>query len=171
MHGKGTFYRPAPRRRRPVPDRRARPASRTSARTPDLVTPKLAALHLYQLAIPAPAPPAGSFDAAAAARGKALFDGKAACATLPRAAALHRAGLEHAHARGDRHRRLPGEPLAGPALPDDARCAGLWTHQKGGFYHDGRFATLPTWSSTTTASWLGLSDGEKNELVEYLKSL
>ena len=48
---------------------------------PDLVTPKLAALHFYQLSIPAPEPPKESYNAAAAARGKALFEGKAKCAT------------------------------------------------------------------------------------------
>jgi mono/diheme cytochrome c family protein len=48
---------------------------------PDLVTSKLAALHFYQLAIPAPKPPAGSFNAQAAERGKAVFEGKANCAT------------------------------------------------------------------------------------------
>jgi hypothetical protein len=46
----------------------------------DLISPKLADLHLYQLALPPPPPPAGSFDAAAAERGKALFTGKARCA-------------------------------------------------------------------------------------------
>ena len=47
---------------------------------PDLITPKLPALHFYQLAMPAPTPPRGSFDAAAAARGARLFAGKATCA-------------------------------------------------------------------------------------------
>ena len=47
----------------------------------DLISSKLAALHFCQLAIPAPAPPAGSFDPAAAGRGQALFTGKAQCAT------------------------------------------------------------------------------------------
>ena len=47
----------------------------------DLITSKLAALQFYQLAIPAPAPPAERFDHAAAARGKGLFNGKARCAT------------------------------------------------------------------------------------------
>src|SRR5438128_3397855 len=46
----------------------------------DMVTAKLAALHYYQLSIPAPRPPTGSFDSAAAARGEALFKGKATCA-------------------------------------------------------------------------------------------
>jgi hypothetical protein len=53
-----------------------------------------------------------------------------------------------------------------------APLAGLWTHQKGGFYHDGRFATLPAvidhYDSTLR---LGLTAQEKGELVEYLKSL
>src|SRR5687767_547848 len=48
---------------------------------PDLVTPKLPALREYQLSLAAPAPPAGSFDAAAAARGAAVFNGRARCAT------------------------------------------------------------------------------------------
>jgi len=43
--------------------------------TSDLITPKLAALQFYQLGIPAPKPPKGSFDEDAAARGKELFDG------------------------------------------------------------------------------------------------
>lgn len=49
--------------------------------TPDLITSKLATLQFYQRAIPAPAPPSGSFDAAAAERGKQLFHGAARCFT------------------------------------------------------------------------------------------
>jgi hypothetical protein len=49
--------------------------------TPDLVTPKLPALLEYQLSLPAPPPPAGSFDRAAATRGQALFNGAARCGT------------------------------------------------------------------------------------------
>jgi len=51
------------------------------ANATDAVTPKLAALHFFQLALEPPAPPAGSFDDAAAARGKTLFEGTARCAT------------------------------------------------------------------------------------------
>ncbi|MGE5413416.1 MAG: hypothetical protein ACM3NW_04510, partial [Syntrophomonadaceae bacterium] len=47
----------------------------------DRITPKLPALQFYQLSIAAPTPPAGSFDAAAAARGDVLFSGKAKCNT------------------------------------------------------------------------------------------
>ena len=49
--------------------------------TPDLVTPKLAALRQYQESLRRPAPPAGSFDRAAARRGSAVFSGTARCAT------------------------------------------------------------------------------------------
>ena len=49
---------------------------------------------------------------------------------------------------------------------------GLWTHTKGGFYHDGRFATLAVVvEHYNTALGLGLNDGQKRDLVEYLKSL
>ena len=49
---------------------------------------------------------------------------------------------------------------------------GLWAHQKGGFYHDGRFATLPEVIEHYNRNFrLGLTDQEKVELTEYLKSL
>ena len=48
-----------------------------------------------------------------------------------------------------------------------APLEGLWTHTKGGFYHDGRFATLAdvvdhydgssTWSSPRRRSWISSS--------------
>src|SRR5262249_29482698 len=79
MHGSGTFYDPrlADAAKFPV----AQLAGFANVRNqPDSITPKLAALHFYQLAIPAPKPPVGSFDPAAAAAGQKLFVGKAACA-------------------------------------------------------------------------------------------
>jgi cytochrome c peroxidase len=49
---------------------------------------------------------------------------------------------------------------------------GLWTHTKGGFFHDGRFATLrAVVNHYDRVFTLGLSDAEKRDLVEYLKSL
>jgi hypothetical protein len=49
---------------------------------------------------------------------------------------------------------------------------GLWTHTTGGFYHDGRFATLlDVVNHYDTLFGLGLSDREKSDLIEYLKSL
>jgi cytochrome c peroxidase len=49
---------------------------------------------------------------------------------------------------------------------------GLWTHQKGGFYHDGRFATLrEVIQHYDDVKGLGLTEAEKADLAQYLLSL
>jgi CxxC motif-containing protein (DUF1111 family) len=138
---------------------------------PDLITSKLAALHFYQLAIPAPKPPGGSFDSLAAAQGEAIFNGKAECATCHVPALftepgwnLHtpdEIGIDDFQANRAPDKRYRTSPLKG-----------LWTHQKGGFFHDGRFATLREVVTHYNSFFgLGLTEQEANELVEYLKSL
>ena len=53
-----------------------------------------------------------------------------------------------------------------------APLAGLWSHQKGGFYHDGRFATLlDVVNHYGVVLKLDLSSTQKNDLVEYLKGI
>jgi hypothetical protein len=53
-----------------------------------------------------------------------------------------------------------------------APLAGLWTHQKGGFYHDGRFATLLDVVDHYDEHFnLNLNAAQKSELVEYLKGI
>jgi cytochrome c peroxidase len=53
-----------------------------------------------------------------------------------------------------------------------APLRGLFAHSKGGFYHDGRFQTLAdVVNSYDTRFQLGLTEQEKHDLVEYLKSL
>src|SRR5690606_32469011 len=47
----------------------------------DLVTSKLPALQAYQFSLSAPESPSGTFDVAAAARGKEIFSGKGQCFT------------------------------------------------------------------------------------------
>jgi cytochrome c peroxidase len=53
-----------------------------------------------------------------------------------------------------------------------APLRGLFAHAKGGFYHDGRFpdlrAVVNHYDKTLK---LKLSDNEKTDLIEYLKSL
>src|SRR5262249_13790235 len=138
---------------------------------PDLITAKLPALQLYQLSIPAPPPPAGSFDAAAAERGRALFEGKArgaGCHVPPLYTEpgwnMHTAweiGIDDFQASRAPDRRYRTTPLAG-----------LWTHMKGGFYHDGRFATLPdVIRHYDTTFGLNLADPEVSDIAEFLKSL
>jgi cytochrome c peroxidase len=53
-----------------------------------------------------------------------------------------------------------------------APLRGLWRHTKGGFYHDGRFATLREVVDHYNAAFrLGLSGSKVADLVEYLRSL
>jgi len=137
----------------------------------DRITSKLPALQFYQLAIPAPAPPAGSFDPAAAARGDVLFSGKAKCNSCHVEPLwsepgwnLHtpaEIGIDDFQANRAPDHRYRTSPLGG-----------LWTHTKGGFYHDGRFATLlDVVNHYNTFFGLGLTEQEKTDVVEYLKSL
>jgi hypothetical protein len=49
---------------------------------------------------------------------------------------------------------------------------GLWTHAKGGFYHDGRFSTLGDVENHHDGCFrLRPTDQDKADLVEFLKSL
>ena len=170
MHGKGTFFDPRLNDRRQFPVA-ARARFGNVRNTPDQVTAKLAALHFYQLAIPAPTPPDGSFNKDAAARGKVLFDGKAMCASchVPPLFTepgwqMHTAaeiGIDDFQSARDPDQRYRTTPLGG-----------LWTHGKGGYYHDGRFATLPdVIRHYDSAFGLGLADAEVSDLTEFLKSL
>jgi hypothetical protein len=170
MHGQGTFF--DPRLNDPVQfPVAARNGFGNVRNDPDLVTAKLPALHFYQLSIPAPSPPAGSFDAAAAERGDALFEGKARCSTCH---------VEPIWTEPGWNMHTPSEigidDFQANRAPDrayrTAPLGGLWTHQKGGFYHDGRFATLLDVVNHYDAHFaLALTAGEKNDLVEYLKSI
>jgi len=137
----------------------------------DLITSKLAPLQFYQLALVVPKPPRGSFDAAAAARGKSLFEGKANCAschvpplfTEPgwNQHAPAEIGIDDFQANRSPDKRYRTTPLGG-----------LFTRAKGGFYHDGRFADLgAVVDHYNNVFGLSLSSAEKSDLIQYLKSL
>jgi hypothetical protein len=137
----------------------------------DMVTEKLAALQFYQLSIPPPKPPAGSFDAAAAARGETLFKGKATCSQCHVPPLFTEPGW-NTHKASD----IGIDDFQAKRAPDNtyrtAPLRGLFAHMKGGFYHDGRFATLlDVVNHYNNFKRLGLSEKEKTDLVEYLKSL
>jgi hypothetical protein len=170
MHGSGTFFD----RRLSNPDQyavSARSGSGNTRGTPDLITSKLAALHFYQIAIPAPKPPADIFDKATAARGKDLFNNKAQCATCHVPPLFTEPGnnLHEPAEIGVDSFQADRSPTH---MYRTAPLAGLWTHQKGGFYHDGRFATLQdVLEHYNRHLKLELTGREKNDLIEYLKSL
>ncbi|HSJ95963.1 MAG TPA: hypothetical protein VLC53_02755 [Myxococcota bacterium] len=170
MGGQGTFVD----RRLDDPDRfpiAAREGFSEVRHDPDLVTGKLAALHVYQLALRAPPAPPGSYDPAAAQRGKAVFAGPGRCASChvpplytepghnlhaPEELGIDAFQAERSPARGYR----------------TAPLAGLWTHGQGGYYHDGRFATLRDVVEHYDGWFdLGLGEEQKRDLIEFLKSL
>ena len=135
---------------------------------PDMVGPKLGALRAYQHSLAAPAPPAGSFDAAAASRGQAVFN--QSCATCHvggngtdnNSGILHAAsetGLSEAYALRTANKKYRTTPLRG-----------LWQHPP--YFHDGSAATLPdVVSHYNRVRNLSLSPAQQKDLVEYLKSL
>jgi cytochrome c peroxidase len=138
---------------------------------PDLVTGKLAALHFYQLAIPAPKPPSGSFDMGAASRGATLFSSKAKCSACHVPPLFTEPGW-NTHKAAD----IGIDDFQSNRSPDrsyrTAPLKGLWAHQKGGFYHDGRFASLiDVVNHYDEVKHLSLTEGEKADLVQYLLSL
>jgi hypothetical protein len=170
MHGAGTFF-DARLSRRPQYPVAARSGSYNTRGSPDNLTAKLAALHFYQLSIPAPKPPEGSFDQAGFERGKALFNGKGRCASCHVPPLFTEPG-NNLHAPAEVGVDAFQANRSPTGMYRTAPLAGLWSHQKGGFYHDGRFATLlDVVNHYDTLRRLGLSDREKLDLVEYLKGL
>ncbi len=159
MGGHGTFSEP-------------RTGVNVTNGTDDQVSGKLPALQAYQLTLAAPTPPAGSFDAAAAARGQGLFAGKAACATC-------HSGPELTDANTRLH--PVSDSMAEPETPSYAsRSAtklyrtsplkGVWQHPP--YFHDGSAATLDdVVNAYDSRRSLGLTAQEKADLVQYLKSL
>jgi hypothetical protein len=143
---------------------------------PDRVTSKLSALLAYQLSLQTPPPPPNSFDTVAADRGEMLFTGVARCATChipptytdvlsgsnPKVPLLHGAseiGADPAYATRSATQMYRTTPLRA-----------LWQHPP--YFHDGRAATLlAVVNHYDQLFGLNLTAQEKNDLVEFLKSL
>ena len=137
----------------------------------DHITDKLAALQFYQLAIPAPKAPDSIYNKEAAQRGILVFNGKAKCASCHVPPLFTEPGW-NSHKPSDigiddfQSNRSPDKTYVTQGLK------GLWTHTKGGFYHDGRFATLmDVVNHYNDFKKLALTEAEKKDLVEYLMSL
>jgi cytochrome c553 len=137
------------------------------AKGDDLVKPKLPALRAYQHSLAAPAAKAGSFDAAAAKRGHDVFMGAARCASCHSGSAFtdektHTAqetGMEATYAARSVTKQYRTTPLRA-----------LWQHPP--YFHDGKAATLAAVvDHYASALKLSLSAQQKQDLVEYLKSI
>jgi hypothetical protein len=170
MHGKGTFFDPRLDNAAQFPVA-AQAGFGHVKNVPDVITSQLAALHSYQLAIPAPIPPKGSFDEEAAKRGEAVFNGSGKCSSCH---------VPPLYTEPGWNMHTPSEVCVDSFQADRAPdkryhtspLNGLWTHATGGFYHDGRFLTLlDVVNHYDSCFSLGLSDQQKADLVEFLKSL
>lgn len=156
MHGQGNFSDP-------------RLGIRV-VQSPDLVTPKLAALRDYQLSLASPRPDPSSYDVAAAARGRAVFVAQGRCSSCHTGALLsdvnsgrlhqpEETGMDGAYAARTANRAYRTTPLRA-----------LFQHAP--YFHDGSAATLADvvdhYDRTLS---LRLSTEQKRDLIEYLKSL
>jgi mono/diheme cytochrome c family protein len=156
MHGQGNFSDPL--------------LGISIVQSPDLVTPKLGPLRDYQLSLAAPAPPAGSFDVAAAARGRAVFTGAGKCASCHVGSRLTdiNAGRLHAPAETQMDPRYAARTTRKAYRTTPLR--GLWQHAP--YFHDGSAATLAdVVAHYEAALGLSLTSAQRQDLIEYLKSL
>jgi mono/diheme cytochrome c family protein len=144
--------------------------------TPDLVTPKLAALLAYQLSLRTPRPLAGSYDRDAADRGKDVFRTAGRCSTCHQgpnltdvgagrqgsAPVLHdpvETGMDATYASRSATRQYRTTPLRG-----------LLQHAP--YFHDGSAPDLAAVVDHYDRYFgLQLTPAQKSDLVEYLKSL
>ena len=170
MHGQGTFV--DARLNDPVRFPVAARAGFGNVRhDPDLITSKLPALQVYQLSLSAPVPPHGSFDESAARAGKDVFNGAGRCSSCHVPPLFTEPGW-NMHSASE----IGIDDFQSSRSPDGmyrtTPLAGLFTRQKGGFYHDGRFADLrAVVDHYDQVLGLNLSEQAKANLVEYLKSL
>jgi hypothetical protein len=172
MHGKGRFFDPRLNNAAQFPIAAANGFADLPHINPDddQITPKLAALQLYQLSLPAPNPTV-RFDKEAAARGDELFSGKAGCNNCHVEPLWTEPGW-NLHTASD----VCVDSFEADRGPDmryrTSPIGALTTHLKGGFYHDGRFPDLnAVVNHYNKCMNLGLSDSEKSDLIQYLISL
>jgi hypothetical protein len=142
---------------------------------PDLVTPKLFELLVYQLRLQAPEPPEDSFDPRASARGKRVFYREAGCGSC------HSGPTYTDVRRGHRFRPFLHEPAETGMDPTYANRSAtgkyrttplraLWQHAP--YFHDGSAPDLPAVVEHYDDHFgLNLTDAQKSDLVEFLKSL
>jgi hypothetical protein len=146
------------------------------SQSPDLITAKLPALLDYQLSLRAPKAPKGSFDPVAAARGRNVFRNDGGCASChqgptftdvlsgpdPRIPFLHHpseVGMNPAYAAKSATGLYRTTPLRG-----------LVYHPP--YFHDGSAQDLQAVVNHYNRHFgLNLTEAQKADLVEYLKSL
>ncbi|UAB82399.1 c-type cytochrome [Marixanthomonas sp. SCSIO 43207] len=138
----------------------------------DLVTDKLPALQEYQFSLSPPTAPVGSFNVAAAERGKELFSGKAECATC-HSGPLFTDVIENGKLHPQSASVAVDKDYVNRSATKQWRVTplkGIWQHPP--YFHDGSAATLAdVVERYNNEKNLNLSNSEKADLTEYLKSI
>jgi mono/diheme cytochrome c family protein len=156
MHAQGTFRDPR--------------LGISVVKSPDLVTPLLPALLAYQLSLTAPKPAPGSFDAAAADRGKALFAGSARCATCHTGTLYTDINAGKLHTPSEVGQNAAYAERSVTKMYRTTPLRGLVQHAP--YFHDGSAATLADVVAHYDQLFsLQLTARQKSDLVEYLKTL
>lgn len=136
--------------------------------SPDMVTPKLASLRAYQHSIESPHPPAGSFDATAAERGRAIFGQSCISCHVGGSGTDNNDGRLHAPAETGMNASYALRTASKQYRTTPLRA--LWQHAP--YFHDGSAATLgDVVNHYNQVKRLGLTAQQRADLTEYLKSL
>jgi cytochrome c2 len=155
MHGQGNFTEPR--------------LGISIHQAPDIVARQLGALQTYQLSLQAPPPPAGSFDRAAAARGRKVFDGVGQCSSCHTGSTFTDAN-QRLHAPAEFYTDPRNALRCATKMWRTAPLRGVWQHPP--YFHDGSSPTLADVVDRYDASFhLGLTARQKSDLVQYLLSL
>jgi mono/diheme cytochrome c family protein len=161
MHGHGSFVEPR--------------LGINVQNAPDLISSKLPALQAYQLSIKAPKPGAGSFDVAAAGRGRDVFDGAGRCSTCHTGTLLTDANIRlHAPSEVVSEPEPNGRPSwaarSATKMYRTTPLRALQLHPP--YFHNGIAPTLDAVVDLYDAKQgLHLTAPQKADLVQYLRSL
>jgi len=154
MHGRGNFSDPR--------------LGISVSQSPDVVTPRLPALRSYQLSLETPRPPSGSYDTTAAAGGRAVFMARCAACHVDATSTDNNTGVLHAPAETGMDSAYASRTVTRKYRTTPLRA--LWQHAP--YFHDGSAPTLAAVvDHYDRVRSLRLSDGDKRNLIEYLKSL
>ena len=141
---------------------------------PDLVSSKLDPLRAYQFSLETPEPVAGTFDATAAKRGHAVFNGPAGCVSCHIGSVLTDVNANRLHAPAEVGQDPAYALRSATKLYRTTPLRGLWhpPQLKGPYFHDGKATTLQAVVEHYVRLFgLTLSAQQKADLVEYLKTL
>jgi cytochrome c553 len=141
---------------------------------PDLVSSKLEPLRAYQFSLETPEPIPGTFDAQAAQRGRAVFNGVAKCNSCHLGDAYTDVNANRLHSPTEVGQDAAYAERSATKLYRTTPLRGLWHPPQltGPYFHDGSAPTLAAAvDHYVDLLKLNLTSRQKADLVEYLKTL